>query len=83
MGKKFARSFEGLIPMKVAVAVSYQNKNTKRETFDPALRVDVVRSKGFSGLILFLQLRKQRLCKVEQTHTVLSYFVEEKGKRIS
>lgn len=65
--------------MKVAVAVSYQNKNTKRETFDPALRVDVVRSRELSGPVLFLQLRKQRLCNVEQTHTVFPYFVEEKA----
>ena len=62
----------------VAVAVSYQNK----KTFDPALRVDVVRSREFSRLILFLRPWKQRLCKVEQTHTVLPYSIEEKGKSI-
>ena len=53
--------------VEVAVAVSYQNKNTKRMTF---------------GLVLFLRSWKQRLCKVEQTHTVLPYFIEIKSKSI-
>ena len=69
--------------LEVAVAVSYQNKNTKRMTFDLALRVDVVRSRESSGLVLFLRSWTQRLCKVEQTHTVLPYFIKIKSKSIS
>lgn len=68
--------------VEVAIAVSYQNKNTKRMTFDLALRVDVVRSIESSGLVLFLRSWKQRLRNVEQTHTVLPYFIEIKSKRI-
>lgn len=41
--------------VEVAIAVSYQNKNTKRMTFDLALRIDVVRSIESSGLVLFLR----------------------------
>lgn len=79
MGQGICKEFRRV---EVAVAVSYQNKNTKRMTFDLAWRVDVVRSRGSSGLVLFLRSWKQRLCKVEQTHTVLPYFIEIKSKSI-
>ena len=82
MGQGNCKELRRVDTDEVAVAVSYQNKNAKRKTFDPALRVDVVRSREFSGLVLFLRPWKQRLCKVEQTHTVLPYSIERKGKSI-